>query len=174
MTLTPVEYKSDLVLGPISSSFVADTIFKRLVSSVQVSYPSRKMSSSKLKAAKASKAITNSRHSRIIPDHLDRVMNIGLDKAKQILKVTTQKGICTAVHPIYRRYQVDHLDLHSSQLAGKWYLDWIPTRTKSITQCTGAFVYMNRTFTEVYPSEKHTQQVTSASLNEFCNDIGIP
>ena len=60
-------------------------------------------------------------------------MNIGLNKTKQMLKATTQKGIRTAVHPIHRRYQVDHIDLYSLRLVGKWYLDWMPARTKSIT-----------------------------------------
>ncbi len=41
-----------------------------------------------------------------------RTMNIGLDKAKQMLKATTQKGIRTLVDPILRRYRINHLDLH--------------------------------------------------------------
>ncbi len=49
----------------------------------------------------------------------------------------------------------------------------MPARTKSVTQCTGTFLFTNGAFTEVYPSEKHTQQAASASLNEFCTNIGI-
>ena len=53
--------------------------------------------------AKANKATSNSRHSRVTPKHLAQMLNIGLDKAKQMRKVTTQKGVHTAVNPIYRR-----------------------------------------------------------------------
>ena len=47
-------------------------------------------------------------------------------------------------------------------------------KTKSITQCTGAFVYTNGTFTEVYPKETHAQIPTNQTLNDFCNDVGVP
>ena len=39
----------------------------------------------------------------ITPEHIARMHNVGLDKAKQMLRVTTQKGIRTAVHPIHKR-----------------------------------------------------------------------
>jgi len=67
-------------------------------------------------ARKANKALSNSRHSIITPEHLARTLNSGLDKAKQMLRVTIQKGIRTATRPIHRRYRVHHLDLHSSRL----------------------------------------------------------
>ena len=120
-----MEHESDLVLGSISGSFVVDTMYERLVSSVRVTYPTSKRrkenNGTKKSARKANKAISNSRHSIITPEHLARTLNIGLDKAKQMLKVTTQKGIRTAAHPIHRKYRVDHLDLHSSRIRGKWY-----------------------------------------------------
>ena len=52
-------------------------------------------------------------------------MNIELEKAKQIMGVTTQKGILTALHLITRQYIVDHLDLHTDILVEKWHVDWI-------------------------------------------------
>ena len=85
----PIEYESDLVLGSISDSFVGETMYERLVSSVKVVYPRSKRAETKhwkkKMAAKASKASTNSRHSAITPDHLLRILNIGIDKAKQML-----------------------------------------------------------------------------------------
>ena len=120
-TMAPVEYESDLVLGSISNSFVIESAYECLVSSVWVTYPSKKQIEKKhwkkRNVAQANKAISNSQHSRITPEHLARMLNIGLDKVKQMLKVTTQKGVWTAVHPIHRCYWVDHLDLHSNCLA---------------------------------------------------------
>ncbi len=47
-------------------------------------------------------------------------------------------------------------------------------QTKSITQSTGAFVYTNGAFTEVYPCKSYGQVSANATLNEFCSDIGTP
>ena len=45
-----------------------------------------------------------------------KMHGIGIDKAKQMLAATTQKGVRTAVFPINKRYRVDHLDLHRTRL----------------------------------------------------------
>ena len=50
-------------------------------------------------------------HSKITPEHIAKLMNISLEKAKQMLKVTTQQNVRTAINPITRRYCVDHLSL---------------------------------------------------------------
>ena len=83
-------------------------MYERLVSSVRVVYPKKNIVESKhwkkKMAAKANKVTTNSRHSVITPEHLWRTLNIGLDKAQQMVRVTSQKGVRTAVHPIHCRY----------------------------------------------------------------------
>ena len=191
----PIEHESDLCLGSISRSLVPDLLYERLISSVKVEYkPSekkepaakikklrRRADISKARAKRPTRSRrrlhevkANDRHSKITPEHLAKLMNIGIDKAKQMLKVTTQKGVRTAVHPITRRYRVDHLNLHSSKLAGQWYVDWISAGTKSLAQNIGAFVFTNGTFTEVYPAESNKQAPANMSLNDFCNDVGEP
>ena len=94
-------------------------------------------------------------------------MGIGIDKAMKLLKVSTQKGVRTAVHPIHRRYRTDHIELHRDRLAGKWFVDWMPAKTKSVTQSTGAWVYTNGKFTEVYPTESNTSIPASVTLKDF-------
>jgi ribosomal protein S25 len=79
-----------------------------------------------MKKRKANKVTATSKHSVITPTYLARLMGITIDKAKEMLRVTTQKGIRTAVHPISRRYRVNHLDLHSTRLAGQSYVDLVP------------------------------------------------
>ena len=137
METKPIEYESDLVLGSISGSFVTEMAYERLVSSVRVEYPRSKRTDKKItahgKGRSIRKIVANTRHSVITPEHLAQNLNIRLDKAKLMLHVTTQKGIRTEVHPIHRRYRVDHLDLHSMRLKGKWYVGWMPSKTKSIT-----------------------------------------
>ena len=119
------------------------------------------------------KVVANPRNSVILPKHLTRMLNICLDKAKQMLRVTTQRGIHTTVHPISRRYKTDHLHLTRKYISGRWYVDWMPTATKSIMQCKGVFVYSNRTFPEVYPKESKMSIKAAEMLQEFCEDVGI-
>ena len=65
----------------------------------------------------------------------------------------------TAVNPIIRRYKVDHLDLHTARLAGKWYVYWILASAKSLACNAGYFVFSDGDFTEVYPSESNQQVI---------------
>ena len=94
---SPIEYESDLVLGSISDSFVTEMAYERVVSSVRVEYPRLKRTDKKItahgKESSIRKIVTNTQHSVITPEHLTRTLNIGLDKAKLMLRVTTQKGI---------------------------------------------------------------------------------
>ena len=105
---------------------------------------------------------------------MSRVMAIGLEKTKKVLNVMTQNGVCTAVHNIHRCYCIDHLNLQHNILGVKWFVDWIPDKTKSITQCTGSWVYTNGSFIEVHPKE-HNQSITaSETLQDFYDETGTP
>ena len=53
-------------------------------------------------------------------------------------------------------------------------MDWMAARVKSLTQCTGAFVYTNGHFTEVYPKEDNKSISANVTLNDFCQDVGTP
>ena len=50
----------------------------------------------------------------------------------------------------------------------------MPAKRKSITQATGAWVYTNGFFSEVYPSESKKSVDASQTLNNFCQDVGVP
>ena len=174
---THYDCESDLVLGSISESFVPDLLYERLVASVRIRPTTKKnerMQTPHKRTSDIKKVKARHKHSKITPESIAYMMNIGLDKAKQMLTTTTQKGIRTAIHPIHRRYRVDHLDLHSQRLAGRWYVDWMSARTKSLSQNTGAFVYSNGSMTEVFPMSNHSNVSAATSLKEFCEDVGIP
>ena len=76
--------------------------------------------------------------------------------------------------PITRRYIVDHLDLDTARLAGKWYVDWILANTKLLAYNVVAFVLSNGTFKKVYPSESKQKMPENIYLNDFCDDVRIP
>ena len=100
-------HDNDLILGLVTDSLVADTALEGLVSAINVkeAAPSH-ISNDKAKAnmahkkGKVKKVVSNSRHFMVKPEYLARKINIGLYKVKQVLRVTTQCVICTAVHPI--------------------------------------------------------------------------
>ena len=52
----------------------------------------------------------------IMSEEVSHKFNIGIDKSKDTLKVTTQKGIIHAVHPVHRRYRVDNMQLNRNNL----------------------------------------------------------
>ena len=113
-------------------------------------------------------------HSVVKPENLTYILNIGLDKANQILRVTTQRVICMEVHPIRRKYITYHLDRHLKYISGRWYVYWMPAATKSITQCKGAFVYYNGTLTAFYLKESYKSMKAADLLKELCKGVYIP
>ncbi|KAL7537429.1 hypothetical protein ACHAWF_005759 [Thalassiosira exigua] len=84
------------------------------------------------------------------------------------------KGNQDCNEAIHRRYRVDHLNLHSNDLAGKWQMDWMPSKAKFLSQNVGAFVISNDSFTEVYPQPDHKSISAADSLQRFCDDVGVP
>ena len=141
-------HKSNLILVSITNSLVEDTALELLIPSINV----KEAAPSLIKHGKAKakmehkkvtvrKVVENLRHSMVTAEHLAWTLNNGLGKAKQMRRVTTQRVRCTEVHPIRRRYRTDHLYLHLKYISGRWYVDWMPSATKSITQCKDEFVY---------------------------------
>jgi hypothetical protein len=76
-------------LGKISSLFSDRSFSERIISSVNVATTYR----DDIDQRKVSRVITNERHSKVTPENLARMWNIGIDTAKRTLQVTTQRGI---------------------------------------------------------------------------------
>ena len=108
-----VENKSDLFLVVIAGYFVANRAFEQMISSVKVEHPKPKQKTSKVRAPKITSMLgrmtSNTRHPVITPEDVSRVMGILLEKSKKFPNVNAQKGLCTSVHYIHRRYRVNHL-----------------------------------------------------------------
>ena len=87
------------MLDLISPVFSGPSLLSALVSTVHVN------------EKQISSVNTQTRHSEITPKELARKWRIGLQAAKDTLKVTTQHGIRHAIHPLKRRYRTDHMSL---------------------------------------------------------------
>ena len=116
--------------------------------------------------------ISRKRHSDITPEELARKWNVGLETAKETLSVTTQRGVRTAVHPMSRQVRVDHLNLHRPRLRGKWFVDTLMSKVKSVTGNTCANVFTQGKFLKVVPMP--ARSAAGESLIDFTDDIGIP
>jgi len=122
----------------------------------------------------ANEMVSTERHSKATPERVAKLFGVGQSKAKRMLRVTTQRGVRTAVHPLTRRYRTDHIHLHRRDLAGRWFMDHMVASRRSIRQNTGAFVVSNGPFTEAYPTPSKNQHDAAESLRTFCDDVGVP
>jgi hypothetical protein len=80
--------EADVIMRQISSVYSERSLSKKVQETVRVT----------------SQLISKTRHSVVSPENVARAWNIGIEKAKDTLRVTTQKGIRYAIHPIHRRY----------------------------------------------------------------------
>ena len=112
------------------------------------------------------------RHSSPTPETVSRLWNVGLETAQRTLLATTQQGIHSAVHPIFRHYRVDHLNFHRKRLHATFHTDMLFSKIFSLRGNKCAQVFTNGTFTAVYPivSKSHAGD----SLWELINDVGVP
>jgi hypothetical protein len=67
------------------------------------------------RSSQAGAVYARHRHTIVSAETLSKMWNIGLETAQRTLRVTTQNGLRTAVHPITRRYRVDRLHLQISR-----------------------------------------------------------
>lgn len=116
--------------------------------------------------------LTRHRHTPISPEAISRIWNIGLDTAQRTLRGTTQDGVRTAIHPITRRYRIDHLHLHRQRLNATFHKDTLLSRIPSIRGNNCAQVFTDGRFTAVYPLK--SKSMAGDALREFSSDFGIP
>ena len=112
------------------------------------------------------------RHTVINAETLSRMWNVGLQTAQKTLRATTQLGVRTAVHPITRRYRVDHLHLHRKRLNATFYTDTLFSKVQSLRGNKCAQIFTDGKFTAVYPMS--TKAKAGDALRELSSDVGIP
>ena len=114
------------------------------------------------------------RHSRVNAETVARKFRCGIETAQRTLRTTTQRGVRYAVHPLHRRYRVDHLNLHRRRLADTFYMDTLFSKVRSINGMECAQLITIGSFTRVYPMESKSSNDIAHALTEFVDDVGIP
>ena len=158
--------ESGTLLGNLTSSLDARNLYA-LYSSV-VTVPDASTGTAYSIAA----TVTGERHSSVTPENIARMWNIGIETAKRTLHVTTQRGVRTAVHPLHRRYRVDHLHLNRRRLNGDWYSDTLFSKVTSLQGNVCAQVFTNGNYTSIHPLSSKSK--VGQALTEFTDDVGIP
>jgi len=69
--------------------------------------------------------VSDRRHSVVSVEKLAKKWRIGISTAKLTLKAATLFGLCHALHPIHRRYLIDHMYCNTIVL----------TRLYTLTHC---------------------------------------
>ena len=115
----------------------------------------------------------NERHSMISSEQLSERWAIGLNQAKQTIRVTTQRGTRSAILPLSHHYRTDWMN-HQKKLRGpKFYTDTLFGRYKSLSNNTRAQIFANeRQFVKAYPME--SKAMAGQTLRQFISDFGVP
>jgi hypothetical protein len=92
---------------------------------------------------------------------------IGLETAKQTLKVTTQKGMRNTLYPIERCFRTKQAQLRYKQLSGRhgrFYTDTFFANTVTLNGSKMAQLYINDlSFTKVYPMKLKSEAADTLS-----------
>ncbi|MGH3053527.1 MAG: hypothetical protein ACRDL7_00940, partial [Gaiellaceae bacterium] len=147
------------VLSTVSSALIDDNVISTLESRVMVR---------NIEAAQS----VNRRYA-IKHEELSRRWGIGLETATRTLKVTTQKCIRNAVHPLHRRYRTRQQQLRYNQLSSRFYSDTMFSSHKSIGSNMCGQVFVNDLeFVRFIPMQSKSD--AGNALSEFIQDVGIP
>jgi hypothetical protein len=116
--------------------------------------------------------MSSDRHSSVTPEELSERWCIGLEQARNTVRVTTQKGTRSAILPLSRRYRADRV-FERPLLRGHFYSDTMDGRHKSLDGNKYAQVFANKDFFGVaYPME--AKSGAGDALRQFVYDYGRP
>jgi hypothetical protein len=165
--------ETDIELGKISCIYNPKEFCERLVPAVNIATTYHDDVNQWENERKVSSIVTTNWHSKFTAKELARKWNIGFQTAKDTIQVTTQCGIRTAIHPMMKRLQVNHLNLHQQRLRGTWYCNTLLSKVKSKLGNTCANIYTQGKFTpRVIPMTSCKD--AGKSLIDFTDDVGIP
>ena len=118
--------------------------------------------------------VSTDRHNRTTAIELSERWGIGLKRANDTIKATTQRAVRSAILPISRRYRADRM-YRVKRLQGKFATDTIYSNIKSLKQNTCAQVFSSKIgFIVCYPMTKADGQTAGFALQDFSHDFGVP
>ena len=114
----------------------------------------------------------NQQHSSVTPECVADIFGCGIETAEQTIRVTTQHGVRSALHPLKRQYRTDLLSLRYHRLDVLMYSDTMHLKTKSLAQHKCAQIFATDDFAVAYPV--HAERHIRDTLRTLAKDVGIP
>ena len=144
------------------------TFYSRLVSSIQVYAPSKPPDELPTTPTFQSK----SRHSSVTPEDLSERWFIGIKRAKDTIRSTTQRILRSALLPLARTYRADRM-YERPHIRGVVYTDTMDGEHKSLDGNKFAQVFATDFhFSAVYPMESKGH--AGEAMKQFITDFGVP
>ena len=114
------------------------------------------------------------RHAKMSAEVLADRFAIGVQRARDTMAATMQKGTRSAVLPISRRYRADRR-FGVKRLSGKFSTDTLWGKTKSLRGNTCTQIYSHKCgFNSAYHMNKANNENVGHSLTSFISDFGAP
>jgi hypothetical protein len=118
--------------------------------------------------------ISDERHCKVNAQVLAERFGISIPRAQRTLRVTTQRGVRSAILPISRRYRADRI-FSVRRLNGKFATDTAYGSVKSLRGHVGCQLFSNKCgFKACYPLSKVDGNSVGDALTQFINDYGVP
>ena len=140
-TMPVVEFFEPGLCGTI---YDIESLSQRLISTINTSDTFNDYAQTEKNDVPAIKTfVSKERHLVVSAESIANRWCVGMNNAKQTYKITTQKGVRSAILPLSRRYKADR-HFNRPTLKGKWYTDYAFGRTKSLDGNVGAQVFANK------------------------------
>ena len=118
--------------------------------------------------------VSDERHRKVNAQVLAERFGISIPRAQRTLRVTTQRGVRSAILPISRRYRADRV-FSMKRLNGKFATDTAYGSVKSLRGHVGCQLFSNKCgFKACYPLSKVDGNSVGDALTQFINDYGVP
>ncbi|KAI2496598.1 Reverse transcriptase (RNA-dependent DNA polymerase) [Fragilaria crotonensis] len=118
--------------------------------------------------------VSTERHVKVSAELLADRFGIGPKRAQRTLRVTTQRGVRSAILPIGRRYRADRV-FGVKRLSGKFATDTAYGKFKSLRANVGCQIYSHKCgFKVAYPMIKVDGNHVGDTLTQFIGDFGVP
>ena len=118
--------------------------------------------------------VSDERHAKVTAELIAERFGIGPTRAQRTLRVTTQRGVRSAILPISRRYRADRV-FGVKRLIGKFSTDTVYGKVRSLRGNVGSQLYYHKCgFKVSYPIQKVNGDHVGDTLTQFISDFGVP
>jgi hypothetical protein len=118
--------------------------------------------------------ISDERHVKVSSELIAERFGISMNRAQKTIRVTTQRGVRSAILPIARRYRSDRV-FGVKRLNGKFATDTAYGKIRSLRSHVGCQLYTHKCgFKACNPIQKVDGTQVGDTLTQFINDYGVP